>query len=108
MQHNVTPSPISEPHAAEAPGTPRKKAPLVGVLFAAPVAAGLAGWTGLRIVNATQKQTVIATQRNAEAEKNKALAQAPAEVSVASPRPLSWKPVIELDGTLFAGQSAEL
>jgi RND family efflux transporter MFP subunit len=108
MQHNATPSPISEPHAAEAPGIPRKKAPLVGVVGATLLALGLAGWTGLRIVSATEKQAVIASQRNAEAEKNKALAQAPAEVSVVTPKPLSWKPVIALDGTLFPGQSAEL
>jgi RND family efflux transporter MFP subunit len=108
MQHNVSPSPISEPQAAVAPGIPRKKAPLIGVIGAVVLALALAGWTGVRIVGATQKQTVIAAQRNAEAEKNKALALAPALVSIVSPTAKRWQPVIELDGTLYPGQSAEL
>jgi RND family efflux transporter MFP subunit len=108
MQHNASHSPLSEPHATEAPGIPRKKAPLVGIIGASLLALMLAGWTGMRIIGATQKQTSIAAQRNTETEKNRALSLAPADVSVVTPVARTWQPEIELDGTLFPGQSAEL
>jgi RND family efflux transporter MFP subunit len=100
--------PASAPQAAEVQELPRKKAPLAGVLGALALALGLAGWTGVRIVNATQKQEVIAAQRSADAEKSRALANAPLDVRVVSPVARSWEPSVELDGTLFAGQAAEL
>lgn len=87
---------------------PTRKAPLAGVIGATALSLALAGWLGMRLVNATQKQQSIAAQRVADAEKSAALAKAPAKVRVVTPSPRTWEPVVELDGTLNAGQSAEL
>jgi membrane fusion protein (multidrug efflux system) len=101
------PQPTLVTTSTPAPPTQRK-APLAGIVGATALTLALAGWIGVRIVSATQKQQVIATQRNADAEKNAALAKAPAKVRVVTAAARTWEPVVELDGTLNAGQSAEL
>jgi membrane fusion protein (multidrug efflux system) len=89
------------------PAAPRK-APLAGIIGATALSLALAGWIGVRLVSATQKQAAIATQRTADAEKSAALAKAPAKVRVVTATPRTWEPVVELDGTLSAAQAAEL
>lgn len=108
MQHELTHHGSEGHEAARSPRLVRRKAPLVGVIGGVLLALGLAGWTSVRIVGATQKQVAVEAQRSAEAERSRALKEAPVDVEVTTPVARTWEPVLELDGTLFPGQSAEL
>jgi RND family efflux transporter MFP subunit len=98
--------PIEVPSLSSAP-TPRK-APLVGIIGVSVLVLGLVGWTATRIVSASGKQKTIAAQRTEDAARNLAAAKAPPKVKVVQPSDETWAPVVELDGTLEAGQRAEL
>src|SRR5262245_47926254 len=102
----TAPSQTPPPHAA--PVTASKKAPLAGVIGGVALSIALAGWISVRIVSAKAKQEQIAQQRSADDKRSAALAKAPPKVKVVTPVAQTWEPVVELDGTLAAGQSAEL
>ena len=85
-----------------------RKAPLVGIIGAVALSLSLVGWIGVRVVSATGKKEAIAQQRASDAQKNAALAKAPPKVRVTTAHSKTWTPVVELDGTLSAGQYAEL
>jgi RND family efflux transporter MFP subunit len=90
------------------PDGARPRAPLVGVIAGVLTFIGFAGWAGVRIHAATLDKSAVAAQRNDDQKRASELAQAPTSVSVVSPLPASWDPVVEIDGTVAAGQHAEL
>jgi len=102
---SVTPPPTDPSHD---PSGPRPKAPLIGVLIGIVLFAGFAAWAGTRIQAATQAKKEVAAQRNEDARKANAAAQALPVVSTVLPKLGSWDPIVEIDGTVAAGQSAEI
>jgi RND family efflux transporter MFP subunit len=62
----------------------------------------------VRIKAATLEKSAVAAQRNQDQERANQLAHAPQNVSVVSPTPGTWEPVVEIDGTVAPGQRAEL
>jgi RND family efflux transporter MFP subunit len=97
-----------EPEPSHLPEGARPRAPLVGVIAGVVTFAAFAGWTGVRIQAATRDKTEVLAQRQGDQQRAAELARAPASVSVVSPVPATWNPVVEIDGTLAAGQHAEL
>jgi RND family efflux transporter MFP subunit len=90
------------------PDGPRPRAPLVGVVAGVLTFIGFAGWAGARIHTATSEKTAVAAQRDQDQQRANDLAHAPQSVSVVNPKPGTWEPVVEIDGTVAAGQHAEL
>lgn len=86
----------------------RVKAPLSGILMGLLAVGGLVAWTGTRVATATKAQAAVAERRAAEAERNAALAKQPEKVQVVQGQPATWLPIVELDGTLTAQQSASV
>jgi RND family efflux transporter MFP subunit len=86
--------------------TPR--APLAGIIVGALFLAGLGGWAGVRIHAATTQKKALAEQRENDARRAANEARALPKVRVVTPIATHWTPVIEIDGTLAAGRSAEL
>jgi RND family efflux transporter MFP subunit len=105
-----TPAAISEAplDPAHTPTGPRPRAPIVGVIAGILLFAGFAGWAGLRIQAATRAKTAVATQRDEDAKRATAAAKALPTVSVVAPQPGSWDPIVEIDGTVAAGQEAQI
>ena len=101
----VTPPPTDPSHD---PSGPRPKAPLVGVLTGVVLLAGFAAWAGTRIQAATQAKKEVAAQRNEEARRTNAAAHATPVVATVLPVAGTWDPVVEIDGTVAAAQSAEI
>jgi RND family efflux transporter MFP subunit len=102
---SVTPPPTDPSHD---PSGPRPKAPLVGVLSGVVLLAGFGAWAGTRIQAATQAKKEVAAQRNEETRRTNAAAHATPVVATVLPTPGTWDPVVEIDGTVAAGQSAEI
>ncbi len=108
MQESA-PSTTPPPQAVTPAADPsRRKAPLAGVIGGIALSLALAGWISVRVVGAKARQQQIAQQRNADDARSAALAKAPPKVRIVMPVAQTWEPVVELDGTLAAGQSAEL
>ncbi len=102
---SVTPPPVDPSHD---PSGPRPRAPLFGVLAGALLVAGLGGWAAMRIQAATQAKKDVAAQRSEDSKKANAAAHALPVVATVLPTAASWDPVVEIDGTVAAGQSAEI
>ncbi|HWP09327.1 MAG TPA: efflux RND transporter periplasmic adaptor subunit [Polyangiaceae bacterium] len=102
---SVTPPPTDPSHD---PTGPRPKAPLVGVLTGLLLVAGFVGWAGTRIQAATQAKKEVAAQRDEDARRTNAAARATPVVATVLPKAGTWDPVVEIDGTVAAGQSAEI
>jgi RND family efflux transporter MFP subunit len=102
---SVTPPPTDPSHD---PSGPRPKAPLVGVLVGLILIGGFVAWAGTRIQSATQAKKEVAAQRDEDARKANAAAKATPIVSTVLPKAGTWDPVVEIDGTVAAGQSAEI
>jgi len=90
------------------PSGPRPKAPLAGVLTGILLLAGLGGWIATRVQAATQAKKDVAAQRSADTRRANEAAKATPVVSTVLPTPGTWDPVVEIDGTVAAGQSAEI
>lgn len=90
------------------PDGARPRAPLVGVVVGVLTFVGFAGWTGVRIHAATLEKSAVAAQRSDDQKRASELARAPASVNVVTPVAATWDPVVEIDGTVAAGQHAEL
>jgi RND family efflux transporter MFP subunit len=90
------------------PSGPRPKAPVVGVLAGVLMIAGFGAWATVRIQAATQAKKEVAAQRSEDTRRANALSHALPVVSTVLPVARTWDPVVEIDGTLAAGQSAEV
>jgi membrane fusion protein (multidrug efflux system) len=71
-------------------------------------ALGLAGWMGVRVHEAKGKQAAVSSKRAADAQKAVQEAAALPKVKVIHGTPETWQPVVELEGSLQAAQSAAL
>ena len=94
----------SAPSLASAP----PRAPLAGVLLLGALAAGIVGWTGVRIHAAKQVQAAVNTKRTLAAQKAVAAATAPEHVRTVRAESQTWQPRVEFEGSLLAAQSAAL
>ena len=86
----------------------RPRAPLVGVAAGVLTFLAFVGWAGVRIQAATRDKTAVAAQRGEDQKRAAELAHAPQSVNSVSPLPATWDPAVEIDGTVAAGQHAEL
>lgn len=102
------PASVNPPDPSHDPSGPRPKAPLAGVLTGLLMLAGLGGWIGTRVQAATQAKKDVAAQRNEDTRRANEAAKATPVVSTVLPAPSTWDPVVEIDGTVAAGQSAEI
>lgn len=80
----------------------------MGVIVGVLSVGGFLAWTATRIKEAKDTQASIATQRDADAKRAQAEANAVPVVATVVPTPDTWVPVVEIDGTIAAGQAAEL
>jgi RND family efflux transporter MFP subunit len=101
-------APLSSPGDRTDPTVARPRAPLIGVIVGVLAIGGFFAWSATRIKEAKEKQASIAIQRDQDAKRAAADANAIPEVSTVVPVPDTWVPVVEIDGTIAAGQSAEL
>ena len=101
----VTPHPVDPSHE---PSGARPKAPLVGVIAGVLLFAGFAGWAGMRIQAATRAKVAVAAQRAEDTKRSRAAAGALPTVSTVLATPGTWDPVVEIDGTVAAGQEAQI
>jgi len=102
-------TPLSSPNADRPdPTLVRPRAPLIGIITGVLAVGGFLAWSGVRIQDAKQKRETIATQRNEDAKRSAAAEKAVPTVSTIVPVAATWTPVVEIDGTIAAGQSAEL
>jgi RND family efflux transporter MFP subunit len=108
MTQHLPASVTPPPDPSHDPAGPRPRAPLVGVLFGVLALAGFAGWSAVRIQAATQARKDVAAQRGEEARRANEAAKALPVVSTVAPVPGTWQPVVEIDGTVAAGQAAEI
>lgn len=99
--------PIVEPTRQAA--TPEKtKMPLSGIVMLLAAGLGLAGWMAVRVQEAEKAKAVVAVQRAEDNKKQLEALKAVRQVQVTRGVAASWVPVVEIDGTLVAGQTAEL
>jgi RND family efflux transporter MFP subunit len=90
------------------PTVVRPRAPLIGVIVGVLGVGGFLAWSAVRIQAAQEKRSAIATQRDEDAKRAAARSKAIPAVSTVLPVATTWTPVVEIDGTIAAGQSAEL
>jgi RND family efflux transporter MFP subunit len=103
------PAPVTPPtDPSRDPSGPRPKAPLAGVLAGILMLAGLGGWIATRIQAATQAKKDVAAQRSEDTRRTNAAAKATPVVTTVLPVAGTWDPIVEIDGTVAAGQSAEI
>ncbi len=103
------PASVSPPlDPSQEPNGERPRAPLVGVIAGALTLLGFAAWSGVRIQAATHEKAAVAAQRNADSKRANAAAHALANVSTVAPVTATWDPVVEIDGTIAAGQHADV
>ncbi len=102
---SVNPPPIDP---SQDPSGPRPRAPLVGVLAGVLLLAAFGGWSAMRIQAATQAKKAVTEQRNLDTQRANAAAHAVPVVSTILPVAGTWDPVVEIDGTVAPGQSAEI
>src|SRR5689334_13672799 len=101
-------APLSSPTGDTRPDptATRPRAPLLGVIAGVLAVGGFFAWTGTRIKETKEKQASIAAQRDEDAKRAAAEANAVPVVSTVLPVPDTWVPMVEIDGTIAAGQSA--
>src|SRR5262245_58965125 len=102
------PASVTPPDPSHDPSGPRPKAPLAGVLTGILLLAGLGGWIATRVQAASQAKKDVAAQRSEDTRRANEAAKALPVVSTVLPTPGSWDPQVEIDGTVAAGQSAEI
>jgi RND family efflux transporter MFP subunit len=105
-------SSVSRPHAEAALGpavaSAAPRAPLAGVIVGVALVLGFVGWTTVRIRAANQAHDAVSVKRAADARKAVQDAAAPQQVHTVRPRPETWQPLVEFEGSLVAAQSAAL
>jgi RND family efflux transporter MFP subunit len=87
-------------------GPPR--APLAGIVVGVALVLGFVGWTTVRIHAANQALAAVSTKRVADARRAVEDAAAPQKVRTVRATPETWQPLVELEGSLVAAQSAAL
>lgn len=103
------PASVSPPlDPSHEPQGERPRAPLVGVVAGVLTLVGFAAWAGVRIQAATHQKAVVAAQRDEDAKRANAAAHALASVNTVAPLPATWDPIVEIDGTIAAGQHADI
>lgn len=95
------------PNAAPAPAA-KVKMPISGVIVLLAAVGGLAAWTSVRVKAAKEARAEVSAQRAEDSKKALDALKATRRVRVVSAAPDQWIPVVEIDGTLAAGQSAEV
>lgn len=84
------------------------RAPLAGIIVGGALVLGFVAWTGVRIHAAQQAQAAVSNKRSADAQKAVQEAAAPQKVHAVHGESQIWQPVVELEGSLQAAQSAAL
>jgi RND family efflux transporter MFP subunit len=109
MTQRLSASSVSPPlDPSQQPDGARPRAPLVGVVAGVLTFVAFTGWAGVRIQAATRQKTAVAAQRSEDAKRTSAASHALVAVSTVSPVLGTWDPVVEIDGTIAAGQHAEI
>lgn len=101
-------APVPPPTSHPAPAAERPRTPVVGIVTGVLLVGAFAVWSGLRIQAATHAKEQVAAQRQEDSKRAAEAAKAVPVVSVVSPVATTWEPQVEIDGTLAAGQMAEL
>lgn len=96
------------PHSVPAPAPAPVKMPISGVIVLLAAVGGLAAWTSVRVQAAKEARAEVSAQRAEDTKKALEALKATRKVRVVSAAPDQWVPVVEIDGTLVAGQSAEV
>jgi RND family efflux transporter MFP subunit len=96
------------PHEPPTPAPAPVKMPISGVIVLLAAVGGLAAWTSVRVQAAKEARAEVSAQRAEDSKKALEALKATRKVRVVSAAPDQWVPVVEIDGTLAAGQSAEL
>jgi RND family efflux transporter MFP subunit len=84
------------------------KMPISGIVVLLAAALGLAAWTSVRVQAAKSARAEVSAQRAVDTKRALEALKATRKVRVVSAAPDQWIPVVEIDGTLAAGQSAAL
>jgi RND family efflux transporter MFP subunit len=100
--------PIVEPSSSQVGAAEKTKMPLSGIIVLLASALGLAGWMAVRVQEAEKAKAVVALTRAEDNKKQLAALQAVRQVEVTRGVVGSWVPIVDIDGTLVAGQTAEL
>ncbi len=109
MDQRVSASvPTKDPKARPDPTVERPRAPLVGIVVGVLALGGFFAWSAVRIQSAKETRAAIAGQRDEDAKRVAAETNAVPAVTTVLPLANTWRPVVEIDGTIAAGQSAEL
>jgi hypothetical protein len=82
--------------------------PVTGVVVLLAAVGGLAAWTSVRVQAAKEARAEVSAQRAEDSKKALEALKATRKVRVVSAAADQWIPVVEIDGTLAAGQSAEV
>lgn len=99
--------PLPEPPQTSAPSGPTKM-PLSGIVVLLAGTIGLAGWMFARVREAQAAKDTIAEQRAVDSKRQLEELKAVRRVEVVRGSADTWAPVVEIDGTLAAGQSADI
>jgi len=103
------PASVSPPmDPSQQPNGERPRAPLVGVIAGVVALLGFAGWSAVRIQAATHEKAAVAAQRSEDAKRANAAAHTLTSVSTVVPIAATWDPTVEIDGTIAAGQHADI
>lgn len=103
------PASVSPPlDPSQQPNGERPRAPLVGVIAGVISVLGFAAWSAVRIQAATHEKAAVAAQRSDDAKRANAAAHALSSVNTVTPVAATWDPVVEIDGTIAAGQHADI
>jgi len=100
--------PIVEPPQVQISAPEKIKMPLAGIVVLLAAGLGLAGWMAVRVQEAEKAKGIVATQRAEDNKKQLAALQAVRQVEVTRGIPDNWVPVVDIDGTIVAGQTADL
>jgi len=100
--------PIVEPSQVAVTTPEKTKMPISGIIVLLASGLGLAGWMAVRVQEAEKAKATVAAVRAEDNKKQLAALQAVRQVEVTRGIPDTWVPVVDIDGTIVAGQAAEL
>lgn len=100
--------PVPEPTTQQVSAPEKVKMPVSGIVVLLASGLGLAGWMAVRVQEAEKAKAVVAVQRAEDNKRQLEALKAVRKVDVVRGAASTWVPVVEIDGTLAAGQTAEL